>query len=408
MIAGNSERAWALTARWVFPVDGPPLPGGVVVVRGERIVEVGPRGPADLDLGNAAVIPGLVNAHTHLDLTGLRGRCPPEPDFTAWLGQVIEHRRARRLEEVESEVRAGLAECLRYGTSLVGDISASGQSWAALAGGPLRSVVFRELLGLPADRARQAVQAARAWLRDKAPTPYCRAGLSPHAPYSVCASLLLDAAALAPDVPIAIHLAETQAELELLATRGGPFRSFLTALGVWDPAGLVASVAEVPRLLAGPGPRLFVHGNYLGPAEVPAGSAVVFCPRTHAAFGHAGHPFGELAARGVCVALGTDSLASSPDLSVLAEARFLRRRFPAASGELVLRMATLSGAEALGWADETGSLTGGKSADLVVLDLADSQPADPHELLFDFPVGQRNFLLRGRWLGGPQPARPRA
>src|SRR5262249_9144551 len=134
-----------LTARWLFPVAGPPLPGGLLTIAGDRIAAVEPHGarPADLDLGDCAVLPGLVNAHTHLDLSRLRGRAPSQGDFTAWLRAVIGHRLARSAEQVEADVRAGLAESVRAGVTLLADISAGGVSWPALADAPIRAVVFR-------------------------------------------------------------------------------------------------------------------------------------------------------------------------------------------------------------------------------------------------------------------------
>src|SRR5438445_8396413 len=136
-----SAEAWSLTARWMFPVAGPPLPGGVVTCRGERIVAIEPHGSrkADHDLGNVAILPGFVNAHTHLDLTGLRGQAPPSVDFVGWLRAVIQHRRVRSSAQVEADIRAGLAESLAGGTTLLGDIAAQGWSWDALAEAPLRS-----------------------------------------------------------------------------------------------------------------------------------------------------------------------------------------------------------------------------------------------------------------------------
>jgi cytosine/adenosine deaminase-related metal-dependent hydrolase len=143
-------------------------------------------------------------------------------------------------------------------------------------------------------------------------------------------------------------------------------------------------------------PTLIVHGNYLRAERFPDNASLVYCPRTHAAFGHPPHPFREFLARGVRVALGTDSLASNPDLSILNEARFLHRRHPDLPAEVLLRMATLSGAEALGWADETGSLTAGKSADLVVLPLPDRDDPDPHRLVFESDNPVSAVLFRGR------------
>jgi aminodeoxyfutalosine deaminase len=391
---------WTLTARWVLPVAGPPLEGGLVTVAGERIAAVEPHGTrrADVDLGDAAVMPGLVNAHTHLDLTGLRGLAPPSPDFTGWLRQVIAYRRSRTLVEVVEDVRTGLAECLRCGTTLLGDVSGDGTSWNFLASAPLRAVVFREVLGLSRDRAAQAWTDLDPWLHAHPATPTCRPGTSPHAPYSVRAALIFGAANRG--VPSAIHLAESAAEQELLGHRRGPFVPFLRELGVWEPDGLVEDVGHVFQLCNGLASILFIHCNYLPPdSPVPANGSIVYCPRTHAAFGHPAHPFREFLARGVRVALGTDSLASNPDLDLLAEARFLPQRHPDLSGADLLRMATLAGAEALGWADETGSLEPGKSADLVVVPLPPAE-GDPHNLVMTSKLPVQRVLIRGRWVSG--------
>jgi cytosine/adenosine deaminase-related metal-dependent hydrolase len=397
--------SWTLTARWIIPVDGPPLERGTITFAGERIEAVEPHGrrSADRDLGNVAILPGLVNAHTHLDLTGLRGRCPPSPDFTGWLRQVIQHRRGTTPEQVQADIRAGLAESLRFGTTLLGDIAAQGSSWPVLIQAAIRAVVFLELLGLTADRARGAASQAKEWLASHQASLTCRPGLSPHAPYSVRSSLFTRAYALAKKwrIPLATHVAESNAEVELLRHRRGPFVSFLSDLGVWDRKGLVPSVAHVVQICgwAEEVPSLFVHANYLAPywTGPSGGRRFVYCPRTHAAFGHPPHPFREFLARGVRVALGTDSLASNPDLDVLAEARFVHRKHPDVPGATLLRMATLSGAEALGWADETGSLTPGKSADLVVLPLPDEDAADPYELVLGSDLPVREVLFRGAW-----------
>src|SRR5947209_6787530 len=180
-----------LTARYLFPVASPPLERGTVTIQGDRIIAVEPNGTrtADVDLGNVAILPGFVNAHTHLDLTGARGVCPPTADFTQWLKQVIAFRRTRTPEQIQTDIAAGLAECLAYGTTLVGDISAGGASWDLLAQAPCRSVVFHELLGLSRKRAEQSWHAAQAWLAQHPATDTCTPGLSPHAPYSVRRSI---------------------------------------------------------------------------------------------------------------------------------------------------------------------------------------------------------------------------
>src|ERR1700722_20815910 len=125
---------WTLTARWIFPVSEPPLAHGVVTIADGRIlaVEAHGAGRADLDLGDVAVLPGLVNAHTHFDLSGMRNLAPPSPDFPGWLSRVIEHRRQRSADQIRDDVRAGLAECLRTGTTLIGDVAAVGDTWDEL------------------------------------------------------------------------------------------------------------------------------------------------------------------------------------------------------------------------------------------------------------------------------------
>jgi cytosine/adenosine deaminase-related metal-dependent hydrolase len=356
-----------------------------------------------VDLGNAAVLPGFVNAHTHLDLSGLRGQSPFTGDFTGWLRTVIGHRRARSPTQVLADVRGGIAESLAHGVTLVGDIASGGISWNALAAAPLRAVVFFELLGLSRERATAALAAARAWLRSHRATPTCRPGLSPHAPYSVRGDLFVEAARLAcrchPRAPLAVHLAETAEELQLLHEHQGPFVPFLKELGVWDPQGLADNPRSVMSLCDQPVRKLFIHGNYLGPAaRLPRDSAVVYCPRTHAFFGHPTHPFRSLLSRGLCVALGTDSLASTPDLDLFAEARYLHHTYPDVPGTDLLRLATLDGSRALGWDDETGSLEVGKSADLVVLPLPSGDHSDPHRLILDNDRPVSRVLFRGRWV----------
>jgi cytosine/adenosine deaminase-related metal-dependent hydrolase len=406
------------TARWVFPVAGPPLAGGTVTVRGPVIEAVEPAGvrTADIDLGNVAVIPGLVNAHTHLDLSGARGRVPPtDPDhFTDWLLGVIAYRRDRTPEQVQADIRAGLAESLRHGTTLLGDIAAGGASWDAVAGAAVRGVVFWELIGLDSDRihAMSVMSGAVAgvvWHDEDYPpgvvtkpdTPLCKWATSPHAPYSVRADFM--PAYLMVTDRMACHVAEAPGERDLLERRAGPFVPFLERLGVYQPDAIANSWEQflAPwREPQRPSTWLLVHANYL-PTDFPfrPPHTVVYCPRTHAAFGHPTHPFRGFLARGVRVALGTDSLASNPDLDPLAEARFVKRRHPDVPGDVLLRMVALSGAEALGWADECGSLEPGKSADAVAVPLPDADAADPHDLLLEEGASDapRRTMFRGAW-----------
>ena len=388
------------TARHIFPVSGPPLPRGTVTVEGDRITAVHPHGEqtADTDFGNAALIPGLVNAHTHLDLSAARGAVPPTTAdrFPDWLRAVVAFRRGSTTP-VADAVRSGIAESLRFGTTLLGDISIEGTSFDLLAESPLRAVVFHEVIGLKPERSRPSVASYRAWHAGTADGPRTRRGVSPHAPYTTRVSAYFSTLTGPPAAPAASHFAESPGEAEFLATQTGPIREFFDALGAWAPRLKFPPVGLLLDLMAQAPRGLVVHGNYLTAAHAkhfaPAMTLVV-CPRTHAAFGHPRHPWPAFAAAGVRIAVGTDSLASNPDLDVLAEIRLLRRTNPDAPGAQLLRMATLNGAEALGFADECGSLDAGKSADFVAVPLPDAD-GEPHELLLGRDYGERRVFFRG-------------
>jgi cytosine/adenosine deaminase-related metal-dependent hydrolase len=384
-----------LRARWLFPVDAPPLERGTLTIAGHRILAVAPAETAevDIDLGNVAVLPGLVNAHTHLDLSALRGQPLPR-EFIDWLRSVVAYRRRATPSEWQTAIVAGMAASVASGTTLVGDISAGGLSSPLLAGSPLRAVVFHELIGLTKSRARETLAQASAWLQSQPESPRCRYGLSPHAPYSVRRGLWRWAGRAG--VPLAVHWLETREEIQLLQDRGGPLRHFLEQIGAWEEHGLPPSHQWIECQIGNAPRTMFIHGNFI--ANVPAHS-VVYCPRTHAYFGRAEHPFRSLLAAGVNVALGTDSLASNPDLSIFEEMRFLWQRYGKhLGGEQLLKMGTLNGAVALGWQQETGSLTPGKSADWIAVPLDDCDSADPYELLFSSRQPIRYVVVGGEWL----------
>jgi cytosine/adenosine deaminase-related metal-dependent hydrolase len=399
-----------LTARYVFPGHRPPIRRGVVVLRDDRVVGVRRRSQrgADFDCGDVAIVPGFVNAHTHLDLSAARGRIPPTGDFIAWLRQVIDFRLGQETSDVERDIREGLNQCVRFGTTLIGDIAHEGLSTDVLAGAPVRSIVFRELIGLTVEGGARAFEGFHWWRAAFPESETCKPGVSPHAPYSVNTTLYHQASASR--LPLATHLAETRHEDDLLRRHSGPLVAFLRDVGVWEPSELVPNFAYILKNTRRDCEHaLYIHCNYLDPDVpfLPSGS-VVYCPRTHAAFGHPPHPFREFIARGVRVALGTDSLASNPDLDLLAEARFVNARYPDVPGATLLRMATLSGAEALGFADVTGSLspgksadvtgilTPGKSADFAIVALPPRDASDPHDLLFDSDLPVLATVFRGQ------------
>lgn len=402
---------WSLKARYVFPVEGPPVADGVVTIDGERIVaagapsEIASPGPVT-DLGNVAVLPGLVNAHTHLEFSDLRTPLGhPGQAFPDWIDEITTHRRGLG-EEACAPVPAGLSEAVGSGTALLGEIAQP--SWQAdyFQRAPCETVVFYELIALARQRMEEQLDAARRHLLLR-PSGQWTAGLSPHAPYSLHWELyrrLIDLAA-EHDAPVAFHLAESPEELELLRTGGGPFQRQLINLGVWcdDAIPRGSRPLDYLRVLARAPRSLIVHGNYLDDEEIAfvaeqrARMAVVYCPRTHAYFQHAPHPLPKLLAAGVTVALGTDSRASNPDLNLLAEIRHVARHveLPPAT---VLQLGTLGGATALGRAGDVGSLAPGKWANLAIVPLPNAEAADPYELLFDGDLPVTRTMVRGRWV----------
>jgi len=387
-----------LRAKWIFPIGQEPLENGALVIDGDRIADLLPssRVNAKIDFGDAALLPGLVNAHTHLDLSDAENLPKPTQDPLQWLRAVVAHRRQQTPEGEVTAIDRGIQECLRFGTTLVGDITGNGTSWGPLTESPLRAVVFRELIGLPKDRAEQSWQRAQTWLGAAQATAACRPALSPHAPYSARVSLIK--AAAQSGLPLAIHLAEFEHERALLEEHSGPFVEFLKEFGAWDPLGLAKGPEHVLRLIAGNQPALCIHGNYLSlNAPIPDNLSLVHCPRTHAAFGHPPFPLQHWIDRGVNVAIGTDSLASNPDLSVLEEMREVRRWHPDIPGDVILQLGTSNGARALGLDRECGSLEQGMTADFVVVPIDDA--AQDCRDVYDLILQSENAVGQ-TWIAG--------
>lgn len=398
-----TTRPFALRARWVIPVAGDPIDGGVVSIAGGRIAAVGSAAASHVaasetfDLGDVAILPGLVNAHTHLEFSDLAAPLGHRGmSLCDWIPLVVADR-LRAGRDADAAVRAGIAESARFGVTAIGEIAQRDWSADAVASLPLAVNVYRELIGLGCERVDELCAAAREHAARMPPPARWRAAASPHAPYSVS----LDVVRRLADLPLAMHVAESREEVELLAAACGPMRAMLESFGVWREGyfgrgGVLQRPVDVLRALAGdpkqPAPTataLVVHGNYLDAAAMdflaaaPRPMFVVYCPRTHAYFGHEPYPLAELLRRNIPVAVGTDSHASNPDLSILAELRHVARRFPDLPSTQVLAMATTTGASALMRGDECGSIEVGKFADLAVVELdapqraADSQ-ADSH------------------------------
>ncbi len=383
---------YTLTARWVFPVSGPPLQNGVIEIDSGRITAVhnhAPK-PGTVNCGNVALLPELVNAHTHLEFSDLQQPVQPALPFTEWIKSLVGVRRGS--PATAAVIQQGLAECRAAGTTQIGEIATQDWPSETYQHTGIRTVVFRELIGLSSDRAAVQLEIARQWLSDPGQRDdTVTRGLSPHAPYSVGPDLYRDLVNLAveQDAPVAVHLAETLAELELLDCGTGEFVDMLQRFNAWDSQIIPRGTRPLDYLqpLASVSRGLVIHGNYLASAEFDwlethPRITVVYCPRTHAYFQHPPHPWKRLLDRGINVALGTDSRGSNPDLSLWREMQFLAMKFPEVDPNRILAMGTLYGSRALGCDSELGTLEPGKLAQVVCVPLPEAQNGDSYRLLF--------------------------
>ncbi len=405
-----------LRARWLLPIAAPPIEGGWIRIERGRIAAIGhrePPGPVH-DLGDAIIVPGLVNAHTHLEFSDRSAPLDPSGGLPAWIERVVVLRRSRPAEashdaeRVHSAIGAGLAESAAAGVTAIGEIATAAPLAAYAQPGP-RVRVYREALGLSADALIAASQAVTRDL-DRLGGAGVAAGISPHAPYSVAAPLgrKLIEVAVARGLPVAMHLAESREESELVASGSGRFRAMLESLGAWQPdrPPRLLATADWITLLAKAPRGIVVHGTYLPDDQAALARlsrhrdrlAVVICPRTTKALSGGLPPLAALRAAGVRVALGTDSRASNPDLSVRTECRTIVDAGLASPAE-ALRMATVEAAWALGFEDRAGRLAVGRPADLVILRPARGAE-EPHEAALAPDTQVLTTLRSGRPIHG--------
>lgn len=411
-----------LSAEWVLPVASPPVRDGAVAIEEGKIAWVGARRELPSRFLRAPlrahprslILPGWVNAHTHLNLTAALGMVPGTGDrFADWIRNLIRLREQWPPQIVERSTVAGLDLLASTGTTTVAHVSTLPDLEPFLAH-PMRSVVFHEPIGFLEARTPDLVAEARDWLDagqaviEDAEADRVTVGLAPHSPYGTSGSAIRLLWELAKErgVPYSIHLSETRAELEFLATGNGQLRQMLEERHAWDPEWTPPGTSAV-RYLADLGvlePRgdalrgLAVHCNYLADPDIEllaeAGLAPTWCPGSHQFFGHPRHPAGRLLDAGVPVALGTDSAASNLGLNMLREVRLAAEMLPEVPREEWLRAATVTGAEALGLGGVTGSLEPGKAADLQVLEMAQEE-TDPLSALFEAKLRVRSVLVDG-------------
>ncbi len=402
------QASWAVQARWILPIAAPPLEHACLTLSGGRIESVGPNtsGQPAEDLGNVVILPGLVNAHTHLEFSDLAQPWGQSGGgFADWIRTVVAGRRSRWETSPQPAHPQGIAESLAAGITSLGEIATAPVPYECYHQAPVASTVFLECLSLAEDRIGEILAGAQAHLEQFSPNQdRCQPGLSPHAPYSVHPKLFAALTQLAHErsVPLAFHLAESEEEIQLLEQRSGPLREMLEEFGVWNPQAFAQRTrpGDFLRQVRPNQQALWIHGNYLNEDELDLlagmpGSSLVHCARTHAHFGHIPFPWQACRERGIRIALGTDSRASNPDLNLWEDLRLLASTWSLRPGEL-LQMATLDAAAALGQAEELGSLAPGKWANLAVFPLSNSTTADPIEELLATATEASRTYVRGQ------------
>lgn len=379
-------------AAWVVPINQPPIRDGWVEVENGRVAGLGGRGTRhhqsdrrdgqedsrEQDLGEVALMPGLVNAHTHLELSHLRGAIPRAAEFVSWIRGIMAARTRYAdvaAPEIMRGVEHGIAEAVACGTVLVGDISNTMVTVDPLTRSSLGAVVFNELIRFKAAGVERAVADAVAKNRSLRRTDLVRPALAAHAPYSVAPALFAALSAQnETSAPVSVHLAESSEEVEFVRDGTGPWRELLEEVGAWDSSWTPANVSPVEyldrqrfldsRVLA-------VHGVQMTPSDLAClarrGSTLVTCPRSNVYTGAGTPPVAAFYASGVKVAVGTDSHASAPDLNVFSELAALATIAPEVPASSLLASATLHGARALGFGSEFGAIAPGGRARLIAV-----------------------------------------
>lgn len=452
----------ALRARIVLPVSRPPIHDGAVFISGDRITAVGPwrelRAQADgavLDLGEVILLPGLINAHCHLDYTGMGGAIPQQRSFVDWINWITSFKAEWVFSDYAASWLGGAEMLLRNGVTTVADVEAVPELlpevWQST---PLRVISFLEMTGVKSRRAPEQILGEATAKAESLAGRRNTVALSPHAPYSTMPDLLRLAgvAARARGVAVMTHVAESEEEFEMFLLGRGAMHDWLRRNGRdMTDCGGVSPVQHLERAGLLCDRLLAVHANYLARGDAArlgrSGASVVHCPRSHAFFGHRRFPLEELALAGVNLCLGTDSLATlaapanqtyavnfiaqnlvnanpafadpgprpqrrvvarddsadGVELNLFAEMRAFARVYAALAPEEVIRMVTVNAARALGRVGDLGELTPGALADLTVLPFNGPAGAT-FEACLAHTGAVAGVMIDGQWARAPQTA----
>ena len=405
-----------LRARAVVTMDGPPLENGAVAIAGNRITAVGPlaevaaaAGGPVLDLGEVALLPGLINAHCHLDYTMMRGAISPPKSFTAWVRRINALKRSLDSADYLAAIRRGFAELRKWGTTSVCNIEAFPELMPHLGPSPLRTWWFYEMIDIRHRITSDEVVAGALAFFHQRDDSLDSFGLSPHAPYTASIGLyqLANSCAEAFLMPLTTHVAESREESAMFREGGGPLHDFMTALQrPMGDCGHTTPFAHLWQSGAIDGLWLLVHMNELTDgdfallAAAPPGGlpGIVHCPGSHRYFAHTPFPYRRLHDLGANLCTGTDSLASTDSLSLFDELRALAKTDPWLTPEQLLRTVTVHPARALRRRGQLGQITPGALADLIAVPVSGSLASLHEEIVHhDRPIAWT--MIDGQILG---------
>jgi aminodeoxyfutalosine deaminase len=404
----SSESRMIIRAREVVTMDGAPIENGAVAISGDRIVDVGKfdqikmrNSGAVVDLGEQALLPGLINAHCHLDYTCLRGKIPRQKSFTDWIGAINAEKSKLSPADFIASINEGFAEAKRFGTTTIANLTAFPELVRQLPDAPLRTWWFAELIDVRSrDRVNELVDFAVESLKFAQ-----NFGLAPHALFTASKNLYQRCEEAGANVLLTTHLAESREEMEMFHDASGPLYEFMKSIGrdMGDcgngtPLELFvgapnASPARTSRALS---QWIVAHVNELTQSDfrllekMKTKFHVVHSPRSHRYFDHSRFPFKRLLTLGLNVSLGTDSLASNESLNLFAEMRAFQRSEPERSPEKIFEMITVNPASALRQQNTLGRIRPGFRADLIAIPCGEDRDLFGEIVAFDRQI---NWML---------------